>query len=71
MYGKTCVMEKAGKGAGSLPKHRDGTRGLVPAEMLCATSGEVLALARWPMASRNCSGPVKKNVTGRAWPVTF
>ncbi len=28
-------------------------------------------LARWPMASRNCSGPVKKNFIGPAWPVTF
>ncbi len=36
-----------------------------------AIPGEDLALARWPMASRNWSGPVKNNVTGLAWPITF
>ncbi len=38
---------------------------------IASQSGEDLTLACWPMASRNCSGPVKKNVTGPAWPVTF
>ena len=44
--------------------------GLVTKKLKCVIHGiRALALARWPMASKYCLGPVNFSLTGPAWPV--